>query len=67
MKIDLIDNRSVVYRPYRLSHSEREQVREKISELLDNDIIQESSSNYASPLVKKKTFNYYKNVRKNIL
>lgn len=57
MKIDLLDNKPVVYRPYRLSFSEREQVREVIDDLLRNDIIQESSSDYASPIlmVQKKT------------
>lgn len=57
MKIDLNDNKPIVYRPYRLSYSEREQVRETIDELLKHDIIQESKSDYASPIlmVKKKT------------
>lgn len=57
MKIDLLDDKPVVYRPYRLSFSERGQVREIVNELLENDIICESNSNYASPIlmVKKKT------------
>lgn len=57
MKIDLLDERPVVYRPYRLSHSERGQVREIIDDLLQNDIIKESKSDYASPilLVRKKS------------
>lgn len=57
MKIDLFDDKPVVYRPYRLSHAERGQVCEVVDELLKNDIIQESYSNYASPIlmVKKKT------------
>lgn len=57
MKINLTDNRPVVYRPYRLSFSERLQVREIVDELLDTDIIQESSSDYASPIlmVRKKS------------
>lgn len=57
MKIDLLDDKPVVYRPYRLSFSERGQVREIVDDLLQNDIIQESDSNYASPiiLVRKKT------------
>ncbi|CAH2094076.1 unnamed protein product [Euphydryas editha] len=59
MKIDLLDDSPVVYRPYRLSYSERNQVREIVNELLQNDIIQESNSNYASPIlmVKKKRVN----------
>lgn len=57
MKIDLVDNKPIVYRPYRLSHSEREKVRETVDELLQNNIIRESTSDYASPIlmVKKKT------------
>lgn len=57
MHIDLFDDKPVVYRPYRLSHAEREQVCKVVDELLKNDIIQESCSNYASPIlmVRKKT------------
>lgn len=56
MHIELHDNRPVVYRPYRMSFHEREKVRNIVEELLQNDIVQESQSNYASPvlLVKKK-------------
>lgn len=56
IKIDLHDNSPVFYRPYRMSYSEREKVREIVEDLLQNDIIQESESNYASPilLVRKK-------------
>lgn len=56
MKIELMDNKPIVYRPYRLSHSEREQVRETIDDLLKHGVIQESNSSYASPIlmVKKK-------------
>lgn len=57
MTIDLNDDRPIVYRPYRLSFAEREQVRTVIEDLLQNDIIQESDSEFASPIlmVKKKT------------
>ncbi|XP_069364889.1 uncharacterized protein [Maniola hyperantus] len=57
MKIDLADDKPIFYRPYRLSYHEREQVRATIDELLQNDIIQESKSDYASPIlmIKKKT------------
>jgi len=50
----------VVYRPYRLAENEKRTVREMIRELLANDIIRESSSPYASPilLVKKKNGEY---------
>lgn len=57
MSIQLKDNEPVVYRPYRLPISEREKVRGMVQELIDCDIIQPSTSPYASPivLVKKKT------------
>lgn len=57
MEIELMDNKPIVYRPYRLSHAERETVRKTVDELLQLDIIQESKSNYASPIlmVRKKT------------
>lgn len=44
-------------RPYRLSPVEREKVKEIINELINNNIVRESKSPYASPiiLVKKKT------------
>lgn len=57
MNIDLNDEQPVVYRPYRLSQKEREDVQGMIDELSATGIIRESSSPYASPiiLVKKKT------------
>lgn len=57
MTIELTDDRPVVYRPYRLSFTEKEQVREIINELIENDVIQESNSDFASPIlmVQKKT------------
>lgn len=57
MEIKLTDARPVVYRPYRLSEPERKIVRETVQEMIDADIVTESSSSYASPilLVKKKT------------
>lgn len=51
MKIRLTSDRPVVYRPYRLSITERALVREKVQELLDAGVIQESDSEYASPIV----------------
>nr|XP_012145946.1 PREDICTED: uncharacterized protein LOC105663172 [Megachile rotundata] len=50
----------VVYRPYRMAEVERVAAREIVEELLENGIIQESISPYASPitLVKKKTGEY---------
>ncbi|CAH2085596.1 unnamed protein product [Euphydryas editha] len=57
LKIDLIDpHKTVQRRPHQMSPSEKAIVREKIQSLLDADIIRESSSPFASPivLVKKK-------------
>lgn len=60
MNINLNDTTPVVYRPYRLSHSERKVVRDMVEELVDAGIVKESMSNYASPiiLVRKKTGDY---------
>lgn len=57
MDIELKDSTPVVYRPYRLSYTERAEVRSMIDDLLSHGIIRESSSPYASPIlmVKKKT------------
>lgn len=57
MVIELTDSEPVVYRPYRLSYTERQQVKDMVQEMLDSEIIRESSSPYASPivLVNKKT------------
>ncbi|XP_011867060.1 PREDICTED: uncharacterized protein LOC105561575, partial [Vollenhovia emeryi] len=57
MRIELIDpHKTVQRRPYRLSPSERQIVKDKIQELLNANIIRESNSPFASPilLVKKK-------------
>lgn len=57
MDIQLNDNNPVVYRPYRLGHTERNEVRLMVDDLLKHNIIRESISPYASPIivVKKKT------------
>lgn len=57
MKLVLKDARPIVYRPYRLSYYERERVRDMVEEMKEADIVEESDSEYASPilLVKKKT------------
>jgi len=56
MEIELTDAKPIVYRPYRLSAPERQTVRKMIQEMIDADIVCESESSYASPvlLVKKK-------------
>lgn len=51
MSIDINSKQPVVYRPYRLSHKEREQVRGMVSEMLEAGIIRESVSEYASPII----------------
>jgi hypothetical protein len=60
MNIELSDKRPVVYGPYRLSHTERQVVRDMVGELVDAGIVQDSVSDYASPvlLVKKKNGKY---------
>lgn len=59
MSIELSSQRPIVYRPYRLSHHEREKVRLMVDEMLQTGIIRESVSEYASPiiLVRKKDGN----------
>ena len=56
LKIRLKTNKIINYRPYRLAPIEREKVKQIIDDLLKKGIIQESESEYASPilLVKKK-------------
>lgn len=57
MVIHLKDSDPVVYRPYRLSFSERRKVQDMVDEMVDCGIVRHSSSPYASPivLIKKKT------------
>jgi len=57
MKLVLKDDKPIVYRPYRLSYYERERVRNMVDELKNANIVEDSNSEYASPilLVKKKT------------
>ncbi|KAF7278403.1 hypothetical protein GWI33_008441 [Rhynchophorus ferrugineus] len=59
-QINLTSKEPVFYKPYRISEREKEIIREKVNELLDNDIVRESKSSYASPeiLVKKKNNDY---------
>ncbi|XP_073942510.1 cactin, spliceosome C complex subunit [Choristoneura fumiferana] len=51
MVIELADQTPVVYRPYRLSYTERQTVRDMVTELIQNDIAEESNSPYASPVI----------------
>ncbi|CAK1595379.1 unnamed protein product [Parnassius mnemosyne] len=56
MEINLLHSKPVQFRPYRASYSDREIIRSLVNELLENCIIRESNSAYASPalLVNKK-------------
>jgi hypothetical protein len=58
--IKCITDEPVIYHPYRLPEAEKKILQEIIDELLNNEIIRESNSPYASPilLVKKKTGDY---------
>ena len=60
MTIRTINDVPIYHKPYRLSFAERKIVQGKVQDLLANGIIQESDSDYASPviLVKKKTEDY---------
>lgn len=49
--IQLKDSEPVVYRPYRMAHSERQHVQNMIGELIKGGIVRESQSPYASPIV----------------
>lgn len=51
MQIELNSKQPVVYRPYRLSHNERDKVRTMVDEMLEAGIIRESISEYASPII----------------
>lgn len=51
MKIELSSDKPVVYKPYRLSISERSKVKQITDELLEAGIIRESRSPYASPIL----------------
>lgn len=51
MSIHLKDDKPVYLWPYRLAHSERGVVRKKVEQLLVNGVIQESTSDYASPIL----------------
>lgn len=56
MQINLTSEVPIAYHPYRLSYQEKLKVREIVKDLLAKNIIRESDSEYASPiiLVKKK-------------
>lgn len=57
IKIKLKDEVPFSYRPYRLSHAQKESVKRQIDELLELGIISPSNSEYSSPIVivKKKS------------
>ena len=51
MQIELSDDSPVYYRPYRLSFHVREQVKDVIEDLKEADIIEDSDSPFASPIL----------------
>jgi len=48
--IDLIENKYVTKRPYKCSFDDQKEIEKQISELLKHNIIEESSSPFASPV-----------------
>ncbi|XP_047026313.1 uncharacterized protein LOC124634698 [Helicoverpa zea] len=51
MEIRLTSSTPVVYKPYRLSYSEKLKVREITQDLLEKGVIRRSTSEYASPII----------------
>lgn len=51
LAIPLVDDTPVHQPPYRVSHREREIIREQVDDMLNKGVIRESSSAYASPVV----------------
>jgi hypothetical protein len=51
MNIELKNQRPIVYRPYRLSHHERDKVQKMVGEILEAGIVRESVSEFASPII----------------
>lgn len=51
LKIKLKEDKIINFHPYRMAHSEREKVKLIIKDLLENNIIRESNSPFASPIV----------------
>ena len=51
MRIEVTSDKPVYYRPYRLAYTERAKVSEKVQALLDSGVIQESNSDYGSPII----------------
>ena len=51
MNIETEDGKTVCYRPYRLSYSEREQTKYLIKEMKEAGIVEDSCSPYASPML----------------
>lgn len=51
LSIELKSQKPIVYRPYRLSHHERSKLQTMVGEMLDAGIVQESTSEFASPII----------------
>ena len=58
--IELTDETPFRYRPYKVSYTEREEIRRQVEEMIRNGVIQEADSPFASPvlLVKKSDGTY---------
>lgn len=50
-ELRLTDSSPVYVKNYRMPHSQREEIDRKVKELLDNDLIEPSRSNFNSPLI----------------
>lgn len=57
MTITVTDNKPITYRPYRLSFAEGDKAQTIVQEIINNGIVRESYSPYASPIVLVKTKN----------
>lgn len=64
-KISVTDDTPVYIKPYRTPHSQKEEINKQVKKLLDNDLIETSTSSYNSPilLVPKKGTNSEKKWR----
>lgn len=49
-KLNLRDNEPVYVKNYRLPQSQKSEIRNQVKKLLDDDLIELSTSNYNSPL-----------------
>lgn len=50
-KFRMVDSSPVYIKNYRLAHTQKEEINRQVQNLLDNNLIEPSSSNYNSPLI----------------